>query len=77
MLAAERVHDVLARAEILDDDFLTPTALHTDLADIEIWRLVRCEENVVMGAIFMFLEHVRHDIATEMVIATGRKMASA
>ncbi len=77
MLAAERVHDELAWAEILDNDFLFSATLHTDLTDIEIWSLVGSEKNIVVGTIFMLLEHVWYDVAAEMIITTRRKMASS
>lgn len=53
------------------------TAVHAHLVEIEIWCLVRSEEYVVMGGVFMFFEHARKDVAAEMVIASRCEVAGA
>ena len=74
---SQRIHKIARGTEVLDENFALVAALHADLADIEIRSLVGSEENVVVGRVFVLLEHLRDDVTAEMVIAAGGEMAGA
>ena len=65
--SGQRVHQIPRGLEMLDQHLPLRAALHADLGDVEIRRLVRGEENVVMRGIATVLEEIGREVAAQMV----------
>ena len=62
---------------MFDEDLLLAAAVHADLLDVEVWRLVRGEEDVVMSGVLVALELGGRDVTAEVVITAGGEVAGA
>jgi hypothetical protein len=77
LVTSEGIQQIPGGLEVLDEDLLLRAPVHADLLDVEVWRLVRREKDVVMRGVLVPLELGRRDVTAEMVIATGGEMAGA
>ena len=76
-IGSQSIQQVCGGLEVFDEDLGLVAADHADLTDIEVRGFVRCEEDVVVGGVPVFLEEVRGDVAAEMVVAAGGEVAGA
>jgi len=72
---SQRFQQILVRHKVLDENFALLSAPHPNLADVEIGRLVRRKQDVVVDGILVLLEYTRNDVTTQVVVTTGREMA--